>query len=190
MLRPFHTQSHPTMTAVSIEAAKRAKTISGLPGKATAVETSTMGLTAGAANKNVKATPGETPRRMMLPAIGTEAHSQPARPTPATPATGTASAAFVGTRRFSRRSESRWEIAPATSTPRIKKGSDWITMAMNMALQVLRAGESSSGVRNRLPRIRASTATSTSSACPGRHGLLSGTTGAWVDKGPTSNSLE
>ena len=87
---PSLIQSQPIATAVITEARKRANTISGLPGNATAVATSTTGLIAGAESRNANAAAGVTPRRSSPPAIGTEPHSQPGSATPAMPATGTA----------------------------------------------------------------------------------------------------
>lgn len=79
------------MIEVAREANNRATIICGLPGKATNVETNTMGLMAGADNKNARAAAGATPRAINDPATGTDAHSQPGSTKPAAPATGTAS---------------------------------------------------------------------------------------------------
>ena len=80
------------ITAVASEPRKRASTIPGSPGNATAVDTSTTGLIAGAASRNASAAAGGTPWPMSRRATGTEAHSHPGSTTPAAPATGTAAA--------------------------------------------------------------------------------------------------
>jgi hypothetical protein len=73
-------------------ATPRPTTIIGCPGNANAVAVNTIGLIAGADNKNANAAAGVTPRRTNAPAIGTDPHSQPGKTTPATLATGTANA--------------------------------------------------------------------------------------------------
>lgn len=156
----------PTTTAVSSEAVKRATTIAGWPGKATAVDTRTAGFTAGAASRKVRATAGAMPRRIRLPAIGTAAHSQPGRPTPASPATGTPRTGRRGTTRASTRSESRIEMPAKSSTPSTRKGVDCTTMARKIVLQVATCGWSSSGDAHG-PATSARTSTApTSSTCP------------------------
>src|SRR5215211_1772021 len=74
---PTRHQTSPTAMEVPSEPRKRAATILGCPGKATAVATRTTGFTAGAASMNVSAAAGWTPRAHSRPAIGTEAHSHP-----------------------------------------------------------------------------------------------------------------
>ena len=96
---PNRAQTSPTTVAASRLARNRAATISGWPGNATAVETSTTGLIAGADSRNVSAAAGMAPRETSRPAIGTEPHSHPGRAAPATAATGTANAGRSGSTR-------------------------------------------------------------------------------------------
>ena len=105
---PSPTQIHPTTTAVSTDAAKRAPTISRWPANATAVDTRTTGLTAGAASRNVTATAGLTPRDTREPAIGTEVPSATGSTMPETAATGTPSPG--------RRGSNRWMAPGGTRT--------------------------------------------------------------------------
>ena len=95
---PSRSHSQPITTATTRLATPRATTISRSFGKATAVAVSTIGLIAGAASRNASAAAGVTPRRISEPAIGTLPHSQPGSTTPATLATGTASAGMPGQR--------------------------------------------------------------------------------------------
>ena len=153
-------QTRPTTTEVSREARNRAATISGRPGKATAVDTSTTGLMAGAASMKARAAAERTPPARSRAAIGTEAHSQPGRATPARLAAGTASRSRSGSALASQPGRTRAARAPLSSTPRTRKGSAWTVMETKMVAQVATAGPSSSSTsRPRLP-----TATSPSSS--------------------------
>ena len=96
--RPKRDHTSPTTIAASRLATRRAPTISGFPGNATAVATSTTGLIAGAESRNVSAAAAGAPRDTSRPAIGTEPHSQPGKAAPATAATGTESAGRSGAR--------------------------------------------------------------------------------------------
>src|SRR5918993_214999 len=142
--RPSRAHSRPTATAVASEARNRAATISGRPGNATAVETSTTGLMAGAASMNANAAAGAAPRAVSRPAIGTAPHSQPGRATPASPAAGTATSGCLGSARASHPGGTRAVIAPLSTTPRTRKGSAWTLMDTKIVVQVPRAGPSSS----------------------------------------------
>ena len=105
------------------DAAKRATTIIRSFGKATAVDTSTTGLIAGAAKRKVSAAAGGVPCEMSRPAIGTEPHSQPGSASPAAPAAGTAKSWRFGTMRCTRSGDTNAAIAPLITTPRTKNGS-------------------------------------------------------------------
>src|SRR5438067_244817 len=100
---PNRLHTRPTATAARSEATKRATTIMGWPGKATAVAARTTGLMAGAARRNATAAPGGTPDATSRPATTTELHSHPGRAAPASPATGTDRAARRGIIRASAR---------------------------------------------------------------------------------------
>src|SRR5262252_6150163 len=112
-------------TAASRLAAKRASTIIGRPGKATAVETSTIGLIAGEASRNANAAAGFTPRRIRPPATGTEPHSHAGSTTPARPATGTAATGVGGSARSKNRFGTNAVIAAESTVPRTRNGSAW-----------------------------------------------------------------
>ena len=147
------------MIEVSSEPRNRASTICGCPGKATAVATSTMGFTAGAASMNVTAAAGCTPRAVRRPAIGTEAHSHPGRAVPARAALGTASTADRGSSRSRTVGDTSAVIAPLTSTPSTRNGRAWVTMATNTVVQVRNA----TGLSELLSIPREYRATTTSS---------------------------
>lgn len=121
--RPSQSHSQPIAAAVTSEASSRASTISGLPGKATAVAVSTTGFTAGADSRNANAAAGVTPRPIRLLATGTDAHSHPGSTTPAIPATGTASAARFGSSRLKTRAGTNASIAPDRAVPSSRNGS-------------------------------------------------------------------
>jgi hypothetical protein len=121
---------------VSSEPRNRASTISGCPGKATAVATMTMGLTAGAASMNATAAAGCTPRAVRRPATGTEAHSHPGNAVPGNAAPGTASSADRGSSRSNTTGDTSAVMAPLTRTPSTRNGSAWVTMATNTVAQV------------------------------------------------------
>lgn len=114
--------------------------MAGFPGKATAVAVSTIGLIAGAESRKAKAAAGLTPRRIRLFATGTEAHSQPGSTTPATPATGTASAGRLGRILVNRSAGTKALIAPDRAVPRRRKGSAWTVMARQTVRQAATAG--------------------------------------------------
>src|SRR3989442_6229724 len=114
--------------------------MAGFPGKAAAVAVSTIGLIAGAERRKANAADGVTPRRIRLFATGTEAHSQPGRTTPATPATGTASAGLRGRIRVNRSAGTNALIAPDRTVPRRRKGSAWTVMARQTVRQAATAG--------------------------------------------------
>ena len=99
--RPFAIHTKPTTQAASRLATKRASTISGRPGKATAVATSTTGFTAGAASRNVTAAAGATPRASAAPRSAPSCTHSPGRATPAAAATGTARTGRAGSSRAS-----------------------------------------------------------------------------------------
>ena len=120
--RPNLNHSHPMMTAVAKEATNLATTICGCPGKATNVETSTIGLIAGAERRKASAAAGVTPLAMSDPATGTEAHSQPGRRSPAAPATGTAATRFAGSARCQNSLGTNAAIAAERRTPRTRNG--------------------------------------------------------------------
>jgi hypothetical protein len=175
---PTRDQISPTTTEVPSEPRNRASTILGCPGKATAVATSTTGLTAGAASMNASAAAGWTPRAHKRPAIGTDAHSQPGSAVPASAAPGTASRVEDGRARSSTAGDTSAVIAPLTSTPRARKGRAWTTMATNTVVQV-RSPTGSSDPRNS-PRVeRAITTSSTTSRPSSRR--CRGSDGASVD---------
>ena len=94
--RPNRIHSQPMTTATTSEAPNRATAIIGWFGKATNVDTITTGLIAGLESRNASAAAGATPRAIIPPATGTDAHSQPGSTTPAAPATGTARAGREG----------------------------------------------------------------------------------------------
>ena len=132
---PRPTQTHPTTIAVARLARKRAPTISGWPGNATAVLTRTTGLMAGAASRNARAAAGTTPRDISRPAMGTEPHSQPGSTTPAEAATGTARAGWRGMSRGRRSGGTKAAIAPLMITPSTRKGRAWKAMATKIVVQ-------------------------------------------------------
>ena len=130
-MRPNSTQSQPTTMAAPSEATRRASAMRWSLGNATHVEASTMGLTAGAASKNVNAAAGGTPLRMSPLATGTDAHSQPGRSIPAAPATGTASARLRGSARWARSAGTKATIAADRSTPSTRNGVAWTMIDRN-----------------------------------------------------------
>lgn len=139
-LRPKRAHSQPIATAVPSEAANRATTICGWPGNAREVATRTTGLTAGAESRNASAAAGATPRRIKLPATGTDAHSHPGSTTPAAPATGTARAWLRGNSRVKTRSGTKAPMAAETSAPSRRNGMPWTTTAVNTVHQAATGG--------------------------------------------------
>lgn len=111
------------MIAVISEAAKRAKAIWGESGKATRVDTTTIGFTAGAESEKVKAAAGATPLETRPLAIGTDAHSHPGRRTPAHPATGTALLGDSGNTFFQKVGGISVDIIAEIMTPKVRKGN-------------------------------------------------------------------
>ena len=139
---PTASHNHPIATEVSTEARKRATTISGRPGNATAVATRTIGLIAGADSRNANAAAGATPRRSRPPAIGTDPHSHPGSATPAIPATGTASTARRGSALAKNSGGTNTAMAALITTPRTRNGIACTTIDTNTVAQVRIAGES------------------------------------------------
>src|SRR6195952_285733 len=133
--RPSFSQIQPTSTAVSRPAVRRAQTILGSFGKATAVATNTIGLIAGADRRKASAADGRTPRWMSRLAIGTDPHSQPGRAIPQTPASGTARAALFGITLVKKLAGTKAAIAPETSTPSTRKGVACTQMATKTVAQ-------------------------------------------------------
>ena len=111
------------MSAVSSEAIPRAATMAGCPGKATAVATSTTGLTAGAASMKVSAAAPATPSPNSRRATGTDPHSQPGSAAPEIPAARIAAPVRFGSQRARRSGDTNTAISPLTTTPRPKNGS-------------------------------------------------------------------
>lgn len=122
------------------EASSRPRTISGCPGKAIEVATRTTGLIAGADSRKASAAAGATPRRIRLPATGTDAHSQPGSTTPAAPATGTASTVRRGSTRWNTRSGTNAPIAADTTVPSSRNGTPWTVIAVNTVHQAATGG--------------------------------------------------
>src|SRR5918997_496370 len=169
--RPNRAHSHPITIAAAIEPRKRASTIRGSPGNATAVDTSTTGFTAGAASRKVSAAAGGTPCCMSRRDTGTEAHSHPGSAIPATPATGTAATVDRGNIRRNAAGGTKAAISPLTSTPSTKNGIACTHTATNTVAPVRTAAMSS--IRISGPRTSsASTRTpqSTSIEVIRRHG--------------------
>ena len=159
--RPTRAHSSPTATAVTSEARNRAATTCGRPGKATAVDTSTTGLMAGAASMKAKAAAAGAPRAVSRPAIGTAPHSQPGRATPASPAAGTATSGRLGSVLASQSGGTRAAIAPLTRTPSTRKGRAWTLIDTNTVVHVCKAGPSSSPASG--PRSQNASPTATAS---------------------------
>src|SRR5215470_376470 len=141
--RPNRAHSQPITTAVPIDPRNRATTIRGSPGKATAADTSTTGLTAGAASRNVSAAAGGTPCCISRRDTGTDAHSQPGSASPASPATGTAAASLRGSSRRNAAGGTNAAIRPLISTPSTRNGKACTTTATNTVAPVWIAGWSS-----------------------------------------------
>ena len=133
----FPNRSHhkPTTEAAITLATNRAIIIIGRPGNATAVATSTTGLMAGDASKNAMAAENGTPRCAKRAATGTEEHSHPGRKTPATAATGTASARFFGKTRARAAGRTKAAITPERTTPNTINGIACKTMARKIVAQ-------------------------------------------------------
>src|SRR5690349_18756987 len=120
---PNRDQIVPMISAVSSDAAHRAATISGWPGNATAVATSTTGLIAGAASMNVSAAAPTAPSLNSLRATGTDPHSQPGSAAPPTPAARIATLVRRGSQRASRSGVTNTAISPLITTPSARKGN-------------------------------------------------------------------
>ena len=134
----------PDHIAASKLATSRAPTISGFPGNATAVATSTTGLIAGAESRNVERCGGRSsPATTSRPAMGTEPHSQPGRAAPATAATGTEYAARSGRTRGRKSGGTNAAIAALISTPRARNGIAWTKIETKIVAQCATAGRSS-----------------------------------------------
>src|SRR6185312_12174868 len=119
---PSRSHNQPIPTATTRLAAPRPITIAGLPGKATAVAVSTIGLIAGAASRNAIAAAGVTPRRISDPAIGTLPHSHPGSTTPASPAAGTASAGCFGSAFSQNERGTKTAMIADSTTPNTRNG--------------------------------------------------------------------
>src|SRR5215207_8608770 len=141
--RPNLAHSQPIAIAVASEPKNLATTIRGSPGNATAVDTSTTGLTAGAASRNAIAAAGGTPCCMSRRDTGTEAHSQPGSASPASPATGTAAAWLRGSSRRSACGGTNAAISPLISTPSTRNGNACTTTATKTVAPVWIPGRSS-----------------------------------------------
>ena len=128
------------MIAVAKDAMNRASTSAGSPGKATNVETNTMGLIAGAASRNVRADEAGTPFETSEPATGTDAHSQPGSSIPAQPETGTANALFFGSTRCHTLAGINAVTAPESSTPPTRNGIACTTIETKIVDAVCSAG--------------------------------------------------
>ncbi|CAN5901147.1 hypothetical protein BH23ACT5_BH23ACT5_12230 [soil metagenome] len=107
----------PMITATAREAPNRAATMSKRPGKATAVDTNTMGLMAGAASMKARAAPGTAPAATSRPEMGTDPHSHPGRSTPAVPAAHTEATRFLGRSRAMRSGVTYAAMIPLMTTP-------------------------------------------------------------------------
>ena len=129
---PKRSHSQPINTAVVNEATNRASVISGWPGNATYVDTSTTGLIAGAASRKVSAADGATPRAIKPPDTGTDAHSHPGRTTPDAHATGTASASFFGNALRQKEGGTKAVMNPDSITPSARNGSACTTIETKM----------------------------------------------------------
>ena len=134
--RPMRSHSHPTTVAASTLATKRATTISGRPGKATPVATSTTGLMAGEASRKASATAGFTPRSTSRPASGTAPHSQPGSSTPPSAAVGTAARGLSRASVSNAPAGTNAVTAPLRITPRTRNGTACRNTAWNTVTQL------------------------------------------------------
>ena len=118
--------------------------MAGSPGKATAVETRTTGLIAGAASMKVNAAApcrsldGPSPNN--LRATGTAPHSQPGKAAPPTPAVRIAAPVRRGSQRATRSGETYVAIKPLMTTPKARKGSAWTKTPQNTVAAFARSG--------------------------------------------------
>ncbi|CQD23549.1 hypothetical protein BN970_05899 [Mycolicibacterium conceptionense] len=171
---PNLAQSAPMISAVSSDAAQRAATISGWPGNATAVATSTTGLTAGAASMNVRAAAPTALPSVLSPkslrATGTEPHSHPGKAAPPMPAARIAAPVRFGSHLASRSGVTNTAISPLMITPSARNGRACTKTPQNTVAAVAISGVPSTKPRSVLP-AKASTMTPTTSNCMdvGRH---------------------
>src|SRR3954466_7543994 len=131
-------------TATTRLAAPRPITISGLPGKATAVAVNTIGLMAGAARGNAIGPAGVTPRRISEPAMGTLPHSQPGSTTPASPAAGTASAGCFGSALAQNDCGTKTAMTAESTTPKTRNGTACTSTETKIVVQVCSRGSETS----------------------------------------------
>ena len=110
------------MIAVSSDAPTLAPTICGCPGKATTVDTTTIGLIAGAASMNVRAAAPSAPSPNSRRASGTDPHSHPGRAAPLAAAATTATEGRRGSHRDSRSGVTNVASSALSSTPSARKG--------------------------------------------------------------------
>lgn len=202
--RSIRTQTQPTTSAAAVEARKRASTMSGRPGNATDVATTTTGLIAGADSRNASAAAGGTPRAINPRATGTDEHSQPGSTTPASPATGTAAAGRRGSTRVNTDAGTNTDRAVLSATPSTRNGSACTQIATNTVAHVRIAGDSNSPARNYCPstttsRIPVSTVVDDGRrpATPGRRAGAAGrtVTGTWFQtdrhhRGPVARPVD
>src|SRR5690606_15948694 len=159
---PHRIHSQPMTSAVAREPTNRASTIAGSPGKATAVDTSTIGLTAGAASRKASAADGATPWPISRRATGTEAHPQPASTIPEAPATPTAADSLRGSTARSTLAGTNAAIAPLSNTPSTRNGRACTPIATKTVDAVRSAGTSNASRSQFWPTIaRTSSAHST-----------------------------
>jgi dienelactone hydrolase len=185
--RPSRCHNQPITQATIRLATNRASTISGLPGNATAVAVSTIGLIAGADSRNVSAAAGVTPRRTSAPATGTDAHSQPGSTAPAAPATGTASPGRLGNARAKNDGGTNTAIDADSTTPSTRNGRAWVTTAMNTVIQLCNAGpDSSSEIGPRAMVTSSSTTVKASTELRLRSAGLRGVPVSGLMSGPVS----
>ena len=161
---PNRCHSQPSAHAVASEPRNRASTMRGSPGNATAVATSTTGLIAGAASRNVSAAASGTPWPISRRATGTDAHSHPGSTRAAAPATGTAAAGRAGRARRSTAGDTNAAMTPESSTPNTRNGSACTQTATNTVAAVCRTGaDSASVISGRASTAASSTAQNTCS---------------------------
>ena len=127
-------------TAVSSDATQRGSTIAGWPGNATAVATSTTGLTAGAASMKVSAAAPAAPSPNSRRATGTDPHSQPGSAAPPPRPRGSPTPVRRGSQRASRSGDTNAAISPLTTTPTTRNGTAWTNTPQNTVPAVLRSG--------------------------------------------------
>ena len=136
------------MSAVANDPRNLARTIRGSPGKATAVDTSTTGLMAGADSRNASAADVGTPWSINRRDTGTAPHSHPGSAIPASPDTPTAAFSLFGSSRFSIAGDTNAAMPPLTSTPSTRNGVAWTNTPRKMV-----APACSSGIAPTAPTI-------------------------------------